>query len=196
MNSSNCPATNTVSFWLLPSESDAALWQPLIDTLADHYDAPRFTPHITIGVASGKTPALVDAYALPRLVEQVAKQLVPLTLDVGPIRTGENFFECVFSLIQGSAVSDVANALAGQVEQLYPEADLSLTSNTHLSLIYSNIKTTQREMLAAQIIAPSPTLIFDKIAAVLPGDGETDFSNPEQWVLHTQRMLGSGESPR
>ncbi len=37
-----------VSFWLIPSEEDRGFFQEIIDTLSQEYDAPSFTPHVTI----------------------------------------------------------------------------------------------------------------------------------------------------
>jgi 2'-5' RNA ligase len=39
---------NKVSFWLIPSEEDREFFQEIIDTLSQEYDAPAFTPHVTI----------------------------------------------------------------------------------------------------------------------------------------------------
>ncbi|MGH1357761.1 MAG: hypothetical protein ACRBC3_03265 [Burkholderiaceae bacterium] len=196
MNSSTSPTCNIVSFWLMPSESETALWQPLLDTLADHYNTPQFTPHITVALSRDASPTLVDKQHLNTVLVQVARRLSPLTLDVGPIQTGENFFQCVFARMQTEPVAEIARALARQIETLSPGAKTSPTTSAHLSLLYANIKTAQREMLASQIVAPSPTLVFDRLGAVLPGDGETDFSNPERWELRSQVMLGSGKPPR
>ncbi|NEQ22951.1 MAG: cyclic phosphodiesterase-like protein, partial [Microcoleus sp. SIO2G3] len=37
-----------VSFWLIPSDEDRSYFQEIINTLAQEYDAPAFTPHVTI----------------------------------------------------------------------------------------------------------------------------------------------------
>ncbi len=37
-----------VSFWLIPSEEDRAFFQKMINRLGQEYDAPSFTPHVTI----------------------------------------------------------------------------------------------------------------------------------------------------
>jgi hypothetical protein len=37
-----------VSFWLIPSEEDRVFFQAIIDTISQEYDAPAFTPHVTI----------------------------------------------------------------------------------------------------------------------------------------------------
>ncbi len=192
MNSPNSPLTNMVSFWLVPDSAETELWQPIIDTLSDHYDAPRFIPHVTVAMCESSNPILTDRKFLSDALNAVARNTPPLTLTVGPVQCGENFFQCVFASLPTDPVRSIADALTRSLQPGCPDANMAPVSRAHLSLIYSNIKTSQREMLASQITAPSTTLRLDRLCAVHPGDGETDFSNPESWNICVETRLRSG----
>lgn len=190
MNSPNSPAKNMVSFWLVPHDSETELWQPIIDTLSDHYHAPRFIPHVTVSVCQSNNPILTDRSFLAEVLDAVASRTAPLSLAVGPVESGENFFQCVFAALPTEPVRAVADAITARLSPGCPDAGITTPDQAHMSLIYSNIKTSQREMLASQIIAPSAMLHLDRLCAVLPGPGETDFSNPESWEICVEAQLG------
>ena len=66
-----------VSFWLIPSEEDRSFFQNIIDTLAQEYDAPAFTPHVTI--YSGEYTA---DESLAELIENATQRVQSFSLRV------------------------------------------------------------------------------------------------------------------
>ncbi|NER51988.1 MAG: hypothetical protein F6J92_36170 [Symploca sp. SIO1A3] len=80
-----------VSFWLIPSEEDRAFFQKMIDSLGQEYDAPSFTPHVTI-YSGEHTPD--DNIA--ELIEKSTKEVKSFSLRVEKLEYTEEFTKTLF----------------------------------------------------------------------------------------------------
>lgn len=153
-----------VSLWLVPQPEDSAYLQGIIDQLAKKYQAPRFTPHVTIAgrlhVSSQYQTTLSDlAAATPaiHLQNQGLDQSSALFRTVY-VRTDLNH-----SLV----------ALRQQVYELWPENAVK-PFMPHISLIYKELAPLERQIII-QALRIKKRFIFDTLAVVCP-------QQPGEWT--------------
>lgn len=188
-----------MSLWLVPCESEVNDWQQLIDCLAAEHDGPPFTAHVTsatIGLAH-LDPQHLMSDAINWLAA-VAGDFGPLTLTVSPPTIGDSFFECVFCDLPTAPVAELGQsflALASNSQVLTGLQNIQKqkirtqsTQRAHMSLLYGSINTDQKAHIAKTFSWPAGRLTLDTLVLVGPGEGQTDFANPQAW-----EMLGSAK---
>lgn len=200
MNERKAPVA--LSLWLLPCESEANEWQRLIDSLAAEHDAPPFTAHVTaatIGLTRLETEHLMsDAI---NWLKTVASGFGPLTLTVSPPAAGESFFQCIFCELPTGPVAKIGQsflALAGTSQVLAglhhiqtQGIQTQAAQRAHISLLYSPMTIDQKTNIAETTSWPAGPLTLNTLSLVGPGEGQTDFSNPQAWeMLGSARLTG------
>jgi 2'-5' RNA ligase len=115
-----------LSFWLIPSEEDRTFFQQIIDTLAQEYGAPVFTPHVTI--YSGEVPT---DESLAALLEEATLGIQSFSLKVDQILYSDEFTKTLF-------VQFYPNPILSQISETLrsnSKTPSEFNLNPHISLI-------------------------------------------------------------
>ena len=153
-----------VSFWLIPSEEDRAYFQGLINTLAQKYDAPTFTPHVTI--YSGEYAPEESPTAL---IEKATQGVQGFSLRVDKLLYTDEYTKTFFVQFNPSlSLSQISETLRNSSQK---PSDFAL--NPHLSLIYKHLSEVIKQGLMTNLSLPRSEIFFD------------DGNNPETEYLRT-----------
>ncbi len=169
-----------VAFWLIPSAEDRAFFQGVIDTLAQDYDAPSFTPHVTI---------YFGAYGADESIEQLLDQAIqgiqPLSLQVDQLLYSDQYTKTLFVQFHPhSMLSQISETLRNKSKQSF-EYEL----NPHLSLIYQTLSEDIKLNLKNSIHLPNPHIFFDEVSAIfIPGKIQKR-EDVESWEVISTRNL-------
>ena len=169
-----------VSFWLIPSEEDRAFFQNIIDSLGQEYDAPSFTPHVTI--YSGEyTPD--DNYA--ELIQKSIKEVNSFSLKVEKIGYTEEFTKTLFVQFFPCAIlSDISETLRKSSSK---PSDYIL--NPHLSLIYQQLSETIKEDLTNLLSINKSEVFFNEVMAISTPGLIQATEDVENWEVICTRKL-------
>ncbi|KAH7624734.1 putative Cyclic phosphodiesterase [Nannochloris sp. 'desiccata'] len=130
------------SLWFVPKGSLAAhLHREIVDT-SRKTEAPEFFPHVTLlgGIAQPKEQVLTIA-------EQIASSLKPIQIEFDKVTYGNIYHQCVYILCKASEDLSRAGRAAKEAFNLDP----STPYMPHLSLIYSDMSSSDRQALAAEL---------------------------------------------
>ncbi|MFK7966387.1 MAG: hypothetical protein AB8C46_20680 [Burkholderiaceae bacterium] len=191
------PLLAGLSLWLLPRQSDAERWQPVVDLLATRHGTQGFQVHATaatIGLQTRHDDHLNRVAAV--CLQTVASTLGPITLPASEPCIGETFFQCVFCEIPSEPIADIGQRFlsAARASGLAPAPSMiptQPTTHAHISLLYGAMGVAKREAIAASISRPVDQVTFGSLALVSPGDGCADFSKPDAWQILTRVDLGA-----
>ena len=146
-----------ISFWLIPSEEDRAFFQRIIDNLAQEYDAPSFTPHVTI--YSGEYTADDNP---AEIIEQSIKEVKNFSLKVEKLGYTEEFTKTLFvqflPCVTLSKISETIHSSSSKPS--------NYLLNPHLSLIYRRLNETIKENLTSSLILNKSEVFFDEVKAI------------------------------
>lgn len=164
------------SVWVLPRETDANRFHPVIDALCQQQNVPRFQPHLTLG---GLTSPHVDyAETLDALSGLV---LTPIEIAETPVFTK--------SLFVRFAISDALQAGRRALEAL-PEFRSRRAFDPHVSLCYGPPK--NRLALEVQIEALlSRPVQFDRLSVTRITSTIEQHSDLEAWETVSVFPIGS-----
>jgi hypothetical protein len=146
--------TTVIAYWLLPAESAQNLFADIVGELAARFDAPIFTPHLTLFLASENSRASTE----------VLKELgsVAVDLPVFGISFSEQFTKTLFVRFEKT---HALQRLSSAISELSSDPQQNL-ADPHLSLLYKHLpKETKRE-LASSIQLPFREVSFDSICAM------------------------------
>lgn len=153
-----------VSLWLVPQPEDAAYLQGIIDQLAEKYQAPKFSPHVTLAgrlQVSEQYQSSLSELAVATPVFQLQNQ-------------GLDHSAALFRTIYiRTSLADSLVALRNQVYELWPENAVK-PFMPHISLIYKEMASSEREIII-QALKIKETFIFDTLAVVSP-------QQPGEWT--------------
>ena len=146
-----------VAFWLIPAEPTRSFFASTIAELAARFDAPLFEPHVTIyATRNGED---IPAEVLSRALTDCN----PFRLLVRNIQYSDEFTKTVFVQFEPSLpLSSLSRAL--QETSAWPDAH---QLNPHLSLIYKEMKPSERIELAESVRLPFTETLFDLAKAVI-----------------------------
>ena len=153
--------------WLKPSDDAGNRLSRAIHELAHEHRAPVFEPHITV---VGELAGTESQHRVR--CEQLAQDLQPVPIVLGPAGHDDDYFRCVF--------------LA--VDQTHPVVDARMRASVlfdrratpyfpHLSLLYGTYPESQRIEIIRQL---SPEL-FDDFEATALSLIRADSRNPRDW---------------
>ncbi len=146
-----------VSFWLIPAEEDRAFFQEIINTLSQEYDAPSFTPHVTIYAGDSTPDESPDS-----LLEQATQGVQKFSLEVDKFLYSDEFTKSLFVQFQpNSILSQISETLR---ESSSKPSDYVL--NPHLSLIYQYLSETIKKNLTMELPLPKSEVFFDEVQAI------------------------------
>ncbi|GMR20899.1 MAG: hypothetical protein BMS9Abin36_1497 [Gammaproteobacteria bacterium] len=151
-------ATSHYSFWLMPSVADRRYWQQVIHDLAAEFEAPVFTPHVTLQVGDN-----IDSGNIEQLLMTVTNKTRALCLQIDAVSYDTQFTKTLFlQLVESPEASQLSHALAR--EGLGTEDYLL---NPHISLLYkNNLSDAVKQGAGEKIQVPGWTVFFDELWAV------------------------------
>lgn len=177
-----------ISFWLIPIEPSRSFYQTTIDDLAQRYDTPSFTPHVTLysGEYSRDTP-------IDRLLETAIQTIHPFRLKLDRVRYSQRFTKTLFvqfcphpRLNQLSERLRSASFRSQESSSIDP-SDFIL--DPHLSLIYGSLSDSEKQHLAETLNLPESELWFDEISAIATPTKTQTREDVERWnVLYTTKL--------
>jgi 2'-5' RNA ligase superfamily len=166
-----------LSFWLIPTLDDREFFQQIIDRLAARYEAPRFTPHVTLYF--GKFAQESVAELLSQVGRTVTLQGVELRVD--RLHYTDQFTRTLF-------VQFHPQSIATQFSEILAQSDLDpvgFSLDPHLSLIYQPLDLATKQQLVTEIQLPRSIVRFDQLWAVSTGISVQTRADVESWqVLH------------
>jgi 2'-5' RNA ligase len=172
--------TTNVSYWLIPSQEDRAFFQDIIDSLAQEYDAPSFTPHVTIysgNSAPDESPA--------ELIEKAIQGVQSFSLRVDQLLYSEEFTKSLFVQFHPSSIlSRISHSLQSSSKN---PSDYAL--NPHLSLIYKQMSEVTKKNLTAALSLPKSEVVFDEVSAISSPERTQGREDVESWKVICVRKL-------
>lgn len=169
-----------VSFWLIPSKEDKEFFQKIINTLAQKYDAPTFTPHVTI--YSGEC-ALDESPA--ELIEKATQKVQSFSLKVDRLLYTDEFTKTVFVQFHPSPIlSKISETLRCNSKK---PSEFAL--NPHLSLIYQHIDREIKKDIITSISLQKSEVFFDEVKAVLTPEKVQKGEDVEKWTVIYNRKI-------
>lgn len=161
-----------VSYWLIPSQEDRAFFQDIINTLAREYDAPSFTPHVTIYSGDSAPDESPD-----RLLEQAIQGVRPFSLKSDRILYSQEFTKTLFVQFQpNSILSQISQSL-----QSSSKNPSDYTLNPHLSLIYKQMSNETQKNLMTSLTLPKSEVVFDEVMAISSPEQTQTREDVESW---------------
>jgi hypothetical protein len=161
-------------YWLIPAEPERELFAELIRILAKEFDAPRFEPHLTLGVAKTKQAA-----------EKALRQIkaAPVRLRVRGIGFSTKFTRTLFVRFHR------INALENLIVDL--GVNRQSLRDPHVSLIYKRLPARAKKELALTIRLPFRQVMFDGVKAMLCISPTKSRADVESWrKLASRRLRG------
>ena len=164
--------------WLVPVGEAFRRMQGVIDRLAEAYNGPVFTPHITLlsGLAA-------DEASLIETNRRLAAGLEPFTLDLTVPEAGTTFFQCVYMRVADNPSLSRARQAAGEAFAL-PAGNYM----PHLSLYYGDASPEGRATILKAVPAEAKRSFPVESIQLIRADSE----RPVDWHCIDQAPLGSG----
>jgi hypothetical protein len=169
-----------VSFWLIPGEEDRAFFQEIIDNLAKEYDAPVFTPHVTI--YSGEyTPEESPAELLGNAIQGIQN----FSLRVEQLLYTDQFTKTLFvQFYQNSLLTQISETLHNCSRH---PSEFAL--NPHLSLIYQFLSEKIKKNLITQLCLPKSEVCFNEVRAISTPNQVKGWEDVASWEVIDIRKL-------
>lgn len=169
-----------VSFWLIPSDEDRLYFQEIIDTLAQEYDAPAFTPHVTI--YSGEYAPKESPTAL---LEKATQGVQGFSLRVDQLLYTDEYTKSFFvQFHSNSSLSQISETLRNSSQI---PSDFAL--NPHLSLIYKHLNEVIKQGLMTRLSLPKSVVFFDEVQAIATSSIVQSREDVESWkVIYTRKL--------
>lgn len=175
-------AATKVSFWLLPTESDRIFFQDIIKTLAYTYDAPVFTPHVTL--YSGTC----GAHENPEdILDWASRGVQGFALRVETILYTEAFTKTLFVQLLSTAV---LRDLAENIRQRCTHPS-TYVLDPHLSLLYKTMCESEKRRLVTTLHLPSDTIFFDEVCAMATPNATQTREDVENWQVLCVKKLSA-----
>lgn len=169
-----------VAFWLIPSQEDKALFQKIINTLAQEYDALTFTPHVTLYAGE-----FVPDESPAELLKIATQGIHPFSLKVDQLLYTEEFTKTLFVQFHPNTVlSQITESLRSHSSK---PSDYIL--NPHLSLIYQYLSEQTKKELASSITLPKSEVFFDEVSAISIPETIRRREDVEKWDVICSRKL-------
>ena len=175
-------AATKVSFWLLPAAPDRVFFQETIKTLAHAYDAPVFTPHVTL--YSG----MCAAHEHPEdILDGASRGVQGFALRVDTILYTEAFTKTLFVQLWPAAVlRDLAENIR---QRCAPPSAYVL--DPHLSLLYKTMCEPEQRRLVTTLRLPSDTIFFDEVCAMATPNATQTREDVENWKVLCVKKLSA-----
>ena len=169
-----------VAFWLIPSEEDKAFFQKIIDTFAQEYNAPAFTPHVTI--YSGE---YAPDESIAELIEKATQGVQSFSLSVDQLLYTDEFTKTLFVQFHQSQILSKISETIGRSSK--KPSDFTL--NPHLSLIYQYLSEEIKKNLTTSINLPKSEVFFNEVKAISTPERVQKREDVESWKEICTRKL-------
>jgi len=160
--------------WLVPQKETYDEFQKIIQDLSKTYGTPVFEPHITMVTGlSGDENVLVekiDAFVLGK------HKLYSTTTDIDYVH---GFFTALYLNIQNTLAIDQLNAQARQCLAPFGQGPY----HPHLSLLYGDITSQERERIIADLNCTGQTILFNKLKLVRGHSDVSQWRVIREWSL-------------
>lgn len=161
-----------VSFWLIPAKEEREFFQKIIDNLAQEYDAPTFTPHVTIYSGEYASDEFLD-----ELIEKAIEKVKSFSLKVDKLSYTDSFTKTLFVQFHHNPILvDISETLRRSSEKLS-----EFVLNPHLSLIYQYLSQENKKNLINSIILPKSEFLFDEVRAISTPEKVEKRENVDNW---------------
>jgi 2'-5' RNA ligase len=166
-----------LAYWLLPAEQPSAEFTRWIQRLGRRWNAPLFAPHVTLYACTvEQEPEPMD---LLLTMQEAVAGIAPFALEITGVSSSDRYTECVFAEFRHS---DAAAELSRRLQER-SAPDQTYELQPHLSLIYANLSSEQRENIARNVSLPFEMVMFDRLRAIT-GPAETKSGQDVQrWQL-------------
>jgi hypothetical protein len=170
-----------LTYWLIPAEPARSHFAAVIDDLARRFDAPVFTPHLTI---YGTTMGTEDGAAL---LARIIADCPTYSLRIAGVAHSDEYTKTVFVQFDPSEALVRLSENFREASSIKDEYQL----NPHLSLIYKTMPPERKAEIANSVSLPFKEVRFDSAQAVIsPADIESR-EHVEAWrVVATQKLPG------
>ncbi|HEY9845090.1 MAG TPA: hypothetical protein V6D03_02735 [Candidatus Caenarcaniphilales bacterium] len=176
-----------VAFWLIPSEGDRVLFQAVINTLSQRYDAPTFTPHVTIYLGD-YAPDEFPAEVIAKAIQGVSS----FSLKVAQLLYTEAYTKTLFIQFHPSAMlSNLSNALARSSSK-----PSNFVLNPHMSLIYQHLDQEIKHSLMTSLTLPKTEVFFNEVRAILTPEEVQRREEVERWHVIWMQKLHDKVTPK
>ncbi|MCU0548550.1 MAG: hypothetical protein MUC48_04310 [Leptolyngbya sp. Prado105] len=135
-----------IAFWLVPSESEQSIYQPIINELAHHYNTAIFTPHVTLHSCECEKLSAFES-------------VVDIILETDQILYSESFTRSLFIQFFSNPNLD---RLSASFQQNF---ESPFVLDPHLSLIYAHLPESEKRSLIPEIPL-NKTIHFNQIRAI------------------------------
>lgn len=168
-----------ISIWLIPSEEDEKYLKSIIDDLGRKYQAPSFTPHLTLYGNVNTEPEIAH-----QAVKESTQEIPPFTLSVDKLNYTDLFFKTVFIEIQEN---EILNTLYQRLRnKLGQYGKYSL--KPHISLIYKELSEEKKQRIIKGLNIKRDFTV-NRMVVVTSGNTEKGRYDVERWrVLFTEKL--------
>lgn len=169
-----------VSFWLIPAKEQREFFQKIINTLAQEYDAPTFTPHVTI--YSGE---YASKESLDELIKKAIKEVKSFSLKVDKLSHTDSFTKTLFVQFHHNPILvDISETL-----RCSSKKSSKFVLNPHLSLIYQYLSEETKKNLTNSIILSKSEFWFDEVRAISTPEKVEKREDVDNWeVICTKKF--------
>jgi hypothetical protein len=143
-----------IAYWLLPAEPARNFFAKTIEKLAARFDAPSFTPHLTLFVASENPRAPAEVVSAIGIAE--------IILSAIDVRSSEQFTKTLF--VQFKTTNQLQE-LSDKVCRLSGANECSVL-DPHVSLLYQSLPEQTKQKLADSIHLPFREVTFASVCAM------------------------------
>ncbi|HZS16866.1 MAG TPA: hypothetical protein VFA51_02930 [Candidatus Udaeobacter sp.] len=168
------------AYWLIPAEPARGYFQDVINDLAKRYAAPEFEPHVTVHVGVNCSNKVTEAVLIS------ARRSKPIALRVLNVSNSGEFIKTLFVTFDRSFQLQRLNQSIRKAAQ---DSSSTYQLNPHLSLLYKNMSTADRNRLARRIEVPFTEVTFDSLKAVRCISPTKSRADVEAWRFTAETPL-------
>jgi len=171
---------NLLSVWLVPAKDDEAYLSKIITDLGAEYNAPLFTPHLTL---FGNIDIGLDK--LKNVLNEIFADTKAFAIKKTVIGQSEAFFKTVFIEFE---LNEKLKKLYLTLAEKTDKKDIS-TFKPHISLIYKTMPK-EEKLRTIEKLNIKDEFLIDKIVVNAPKTGDKDFLDVENWrILYKKTFI-------
>ncbi|MEP6603572.1 MAG: hypothetical protein ABJB69_06470 [Spartobacteria bacterium] len=159
-------------YWLIPAAPYRELFSEIIRILAKEFDAPRFTPHLTL-------VARHDRHSAKELLRELKTR--PIRLRIRGVASSAKFTKTVFvRFTPNKSLERLIGDLAGKGKS---------PRDPHVSLVYQKMTAGEKRSLARVIKLSIREVVFDSIRAMRVSIPVQKASDIGSWRMVAKKSL-------
>jgi 2'-5' RNA ligase len=157
------------ALWIMPTGETGTQLQNLINQLADEYNAPKFTPHVTIAGIMVSDEELANVKSK---LGRLASQQNAFTINLTEYGYKDENHRCLYR----QAISKELDFTFQNAAELFPEAKIEhFWSMPHVSIMYGQYPTSLKQEIIKEL--PTSAISFEarEISLCLADGTEEDW---------------------